>query len=346
MKKDIRSLTLDELIEDFSKIGLKKYKAEQVFKWISKGVSSFDEMTDLSKDHRDLLSLYYNIPTSYIVKKEISKDGTIKFAIMFADGSIVESVLMKYKFGYSVCVSTQVGCKMRCKFCANSNLTFSRNLTPSEIILQIQTIEKSEKISVSNITLMGIGEPFDNYDNVMKFIKIATSQKGMNIGARRISISTCGLTDKIRKFADENLGVTLSVSLHSVKNDLRSSIMPINRIYNLENLHDACEYYNKKTNKRISFEYIMLKGVNDSKEDASLLSKFLRGLIFHVNLIPANYVGSDLVSCQIDKVHIFAQWLIKLGINVTVRRTLGSDISASCGQLRSKIERSFCESNI
>ena len=338
-KKDIKSMTLEELIDDFSRIGLKKYKAEQTFKWLSRGANSFNEMTDLSKEHRDLLDSNYEILTAKIVKKQISNDGTVKFAISFEDGSIVESVLMRYKFGNSVCVSTQVGCKMRCKFCANSNLSFFRNLSPSEIILQIQTISKSENIPISNVTLMGIGEPFDNYDNVMKFLHIAISQKGMNIGARRISISTCGIVDKIKKFADENLGVTLSVSLHAVKNSLRSSIMPINRSYDLEKLHDACKYYNQKTNKRISFEYIMLYGVNDSKKDAELLSEFLKGLIFHVNLIPGNNVGNDLMGTPLEKVHIFASWLIKFGVNVTVRRTLGSDISASCGQLRAQITK-------
>lgn len=339
IKKDIMSMTLDELIDDFSKIGLKKYKAEQTFKWLSRGIYSFDEMTDLSKEHRNLLNDNYRIVTARIVKKQVSNDGTMKFAIEFEDKSIVESVLMKYKFGNSICVSTQVGCKMQCKFCANSNLSFFRNLSPSEIILQIQTISRSENVSISNITLMGIGEPFDNYDNVLKFLHIAISQKGMNIGARRISVSTCGLTDKIKKFADENLGVTLSVSLHAVKNNLRSTIMPINKFCSLEKLHDACKYYNEKTNKRISFEYIMLRDINDSKEDAELLSKFLRGLIFHVNLIPANNVGNGLSGTSMERVHIFASWLIKLGVNVTVRRTLGSDISASCGQLRAQITK-------
>ena len=337
-KKDIKSITLDELIKEFLSLGIKKYKAEQVFKWLSKYVTSFEEMSDLSKDLRDFLDSRYEILSASVLKREISKDGTIKFAIMFDDGSVVESVLMKYKFGNSICVSTQVGCKMRCEFCANSNLSFYRNLSVSEIILQVQIVSNYEKVNISNITLMGIGEPFDNYDNVIKFINIATCQKGMNIGARRISVSTCGIVDKIRKFADEKLGVTLSVSLHSVKDDLRSKIMPINRFHNLESLHDACKYYNLKTNKRISFEYIMLKNINDSKDDAKLLAKFLKDLIFHVNLIPANNVGSgNLAPCSIEKVHIFANWLINYGINVTVRRTLGSDISASCGQLRSQI---------
>lgn len=341
-KKDIKSMNLNELIEDFLSFGLKKYKAEQTFKWISRGVYSFNEMTDLSKDLREFLNSKYEILSSKIVRREVSSDGTIKFAIMFNDGSIVESVLMKYKFGNSICVSTQVGCKMRCKFCANSDLSFSRNLLPSEIIMQIQEVSKSENINISNVTLMGIGEPFDNYDNVVKFLHIVTCQKGMSIGARRISISTCGLVDKIKKFADEKLGVTLSISLHAMKNDLRNYIMPVNRIYDLDKLHDACKYYNSKTNKRISFEYIMLKNMNDSKQDADLLAKFLKNLIFHVNLIPANNVGSsELMSCPIEKVYVFASWLISSGINVTVRRTLGSDINASCGQLRAQILKEY-----
>jgi 23S rRNA (adenine2503-C2)-methyltransferase len=337
MKIDIKSMTLEEITKDFLSLGLKKYRAEQTFRWISSGAVSFSEMSDLPKDLRDFLDSRYKIPKSSIVKKEVSCDGTSKFAIMFEDGSVVESVVMKYKFGNSICVSTQVGCRMRCKFCANSNLSFSRNLLPSEILSQVHVISKSENLAFSNITLMGVGEPFDNYENVLKFIDIATSQKGMNIGSRRISVSTCGLADKIKMFADEKIGVTLSVSLHSVKDETRNDIMPINRAYNLEKLRDSCKYYNDKTNKRISFEYIVLKNVNDSKEDAYLLAKFLKGLIFHINLIPANNTGGKLISPSLEKVHIFAKWLIDLGINVTVRRTLGSDISASCGQLRAKV---------
>lgn len=338
VKKDIKSMTLEEITVDFLSLGLKKYRAEQVFKWVSKGIKSFESMTDIPKDLQILLDSNYKIISAKITNREVSKDGTVKFAIMFEDGAIVESVLMRYKFGNSVCVSTQVGCKMRCKFCANSEFSFSRDLLPSEIIEQITMISERESVNVSNVTLMGIGEPFDNYENVMKFIKIATFQKGMNIGARRISVSTCGLVDKIFRFADENLGVTLSVSLHSVTDEVRSAVMPINKIYNLEKLHNACEYYNKKTNRRISFEYIMLKGINDSKDDAKRLANFMKGLIFHVNLIPANSMNfGELVSPSLERVHLFAKWLINLGVNVTVRRTLGSDISASCGQLRSRI---------
>ena len=341
IKKDIKSMSLEEIIQDFVSFGLKKYKAEQVFKWLANFTCSFDEMTDLSKDLREFLNQKYKIISAKIIKKEISQDGTKKFAILFEDGSVVESVLMQYKFGNSICVSTQVGCKMRCKFCANSELNFSRNLLASEILTQVQIISRFENINISNITLMGIGEPFDNYENIIKFIKIATCQKGMNIGARRISVSTCGIADKIKKFADENLSATLSVSLHAVKNSLRNKIMPINNMYNLEKLREACIYYNKKTNKRISFEYIMLNNLNDSKLDAELLAKFLKNMIFHVNLISANKIKSSILnSSPVEKIHIFANWLINLGINVTVRRTLGSDINASCGQLRVKIIRS------
>lgn len=337
-KKDIKSMELDEIIKDFIDLGLKKYKAEQTFRWLASGAQSFETMTDLSDELRKFLNTKYKIISGKILEKEISSDGTKKFAVMFEDGAIVESVLMNYKFGNSICVSTQVGCKMRCKFCANSNLLFSRNLSASEILSQVQIISKLENINISNITLMGVGEPMDNYENVVKFIKIATSPKGMNIGARRISISTCGLADKIKRFADENLSVTLSVSLHAVKNNLRSDIMPINKKYNLDELRNACIYYKKKTNKRISFEYIMLNGVNDSKEDAEFLAKFLKGMIFHVNLIPANRISSSSsVSSPIEKIHIFANRLKNLGINATIRRTLGADINASCGQLRAKV---------
>ena len=338
MLKDIKSMTLDEIIKDFESFGLKKYKAEQVFRWISKNIKSFDEMSDLSKDLRLFLSDKYEIIDIKLIKKVTSTDGTVKFAFSFQDGAIVESVLMKYKFGYSVCVSTQVGCKMHCKFCANSISIFSRNLSTSEIISQVQEISSIENVNISNITLMGVGEPFDNYDNVIKFIKIASSQKGMNFGMRRISVSTCGICDKIIKFADERISATLSVSLHSVDNHVRSNIMPINRAFNLNKLKEACKYYNDISNKRISFEYIMIKGINDSKQDAKNLSSFLKGLISHVNLIPANNISyNGLSSTSIEKIHIFANWLMSFGVNVTIRRTLGSDINASCGQLRSKI---------
>lgn len=335
--KDIKSMTLEELIDDFASMGLKKYKSEQTFKWISKNVKSFDDMSDLSKDLRLILKQKYKIISAKILKRLESKDGTKKFIFELEDGAVIESVLMKYKFGYSVCASTQVGCKMRCKFCANSNLTFSRNLSASEILSQVQEISSTEGVTVSNITLMGVGEPFDNYENVIKFIKIATSQKGMSIGMRRISVSTCGLCDEIIRFADEKISATLSVSLHSVDDKVRSCIMPINKAFGVEELKKACRYYNEVSNKRISFEYIMLEGINDSKKDAKNLSIFLKDLISHVNLIPANNVRyNGLSATSIERVHIFANWLMSFGVNVTVRRTLGPDIDASCGQLRAK----------
>lgn len=344
MLEDIKSKSLEELIVDFEKMGLKKYKAEQTFKWLSKNVKSFDEMSDLSKELRSILSEKYKIVCVEIVKKVVSNDGTVKFALKLEDGSIIESVLMKYKFGYSICVSTQVGCRMRCKFCANSSLSFSRNLFPSEILSQVQEVSSYENITISNITLMGVGEPFDNYDNVIKFIKIASSQKGMNVGMRRISVSTCGLSNRIIDFANEKLSVTLSVSLHSVNNNIRNEIMPINRAYNLEELKKACKYYNKISNKRISFEYIMLNNINDSKKDAECLARFLKGLISHVNLIPANNIkDSNLKAPSNEKIHIFARHLMSFGVNVTVRRTLGNDINASCGQLRATVLKSTAE---
>ncbi|MCL2311093.1 MAG: 23S rRNA (adenine(2503)-C(2))-methyltransferase RlmN [Firmicutes bacterium] len=346
-------MTLDELVYDFSQFQFKRYKAEQVFKWLYSDIRSFNEMTNLSKDFRSFLDKNYEIVESNVVNRLVSSDGTIKFVLKFSDNSVVESVLMKYKYGNSICISTQVGCKMGCKICANSLSSFFRNLDSSEMYAQISEISKNEGLKISNITLMGIGEPFDNYDNVIKFIKIITSNKGKSLGARKISVSTCGIPEKIKKFADEKLGVTMSVSLHAANDSLRNEILPVNRKFGLAKLIDACRYYNFKTNKRISFEYIMLDKINDSRQDAFMISELLKGLVAHVNLIPMNKIFvrnfschryiekiksgicfSELKSSPSEKIHNFAATLLSLGIKVTIRRTLGLDINASCGQLR------------
>lgn len=261
-----------------------------MFSWLSKGIIGFDEMSNVPLEMRKDFESKYEIIDAKISKRLVSADGTVKFLIALPDGNKIESVLMKYKYGYSVCLSTQIGCKMGCKFCASSNTRFIRNLSPSEIIAQLEAISGSENVKVSNITLMGIGEPFDNYESVMKFIRIAVAQNGMAIGARRISVSTCGITDEIRKFANEKLGATLSVSLHASNNRIRSAIMPINRKFNLDKLMNSCRYYMRMTNRRISFEYVLLDSINDSENDAKRLVNLIRGLGAHVNLIPANSI--------------------------------------------------------
>jgi 23S rRNA (adenine2503-C2)-methyltransferase len=328
-------MTFDELVCEFKKFEIKKYRADQVFSWLSKGVGAFNEMANLPLEMRESFESKYKIISAKIFKRFVSADGTVKFLITLPDGNKIESVLMKYKYGYSVCLSTQIGCKMGCKFCASSSTKFIRNLSPSEIIAQLEIISKSENEKVSNITLMGVGEPFDNYENVIKFIKIVIAQNGMAIGARRISISTCGIINGIKKFADEKLGATLSVSLHASDDHTRNAIMPINRKFNLYKLIDSCRYYMHMTNRRISFEYILLDNINDSENDAKQLANLILGLSAHVNLIPANNIeGSYYFASPIKRIELFARTLIKFGVNVTVRRTLGNDINASCGQLR------------
>ncbi|MDR1240616.1 MAG: 23S rRNA (adenine(2503)-C(2))-methyltransferase RlmN [Oscillospiraceae bacterium] len=340
-KKDIKSMMPEELEKEFELVGLKRYRVFQVISWLASGSLSFDEMTDLPKELRVYLKQNYKIINSKIAKKHVSPDGTTKFLLELPDGNCVESVLMKYKYGCAICVSTQVGCRMGCRFCASSTGRFCRNLEVSEIISQIEVVQKSENIKVSNITLMGIGEPMDNYENVVKFLKIASLPKGMNIGARRVSISTCGIAEKIKEFADERLGTTLSVSLHAADDCSRDYLMPINRKYNLDCLMKFCRYYILKTSRRISFEYMLLDGVNDSKRDALKISDLLRGMIAHVNLIPANNLEIDSFKKHIkpssaEKIEKFAKTLLKLGLRTTVRRTLGADIGASCGQLRAR----------
>jgi 23S rRNA (adenine2503-C2)-methyltransferase len=328
-------MTLDELSTEFLKSGFKRYRAEQVFYRLSAGASCFDEMMNLPAEMRSELEKKYFILRAEIVKKIKSKDGTVKFLIKLSDGNCVESVLMKYKFGFSACVSTQAGCRMSCRFCASSSSVFVRNLAPSEITAQIECISKTENIKISNVTLMGVGEPFDNYKNVMNFIKIAISPKGINLGARRISVSTCGLADKIVDFANEKLGVNLSVSLHAPDNGIRNFIMPINRKFPIEAVLSACRFYLARTNRRISFEYILFNDINDSRDNASELAGLLKGLTAHVNLIRANEANNfGLKASSEKKMEIFAETLLKKGINVTTRRTLGADIKASCGQLR------------
>lgn len=334
---DIKSMTVSELTEDFKLIGLPAFRAKQVFKWLHReGAESFDVMTDLSKQLRVQLAEKYEIKNAEIEKKLVSKlDGTVKYLFCLRDGEAVESVLMKYKHGYSICVSTQVGCRMGCKFCATGLGGFVRNLTASEILSQIQKAQSDNNIRISNVVLMGMGEPLDNFDNVMRFLELVSNDDGMNIGMRHISVSTCGLVNRIEQLIDMKPQFTLSVSLHAPNDEIRSKTMPVNKKWNVDTLLDACRRYAQATGRRISFEYAMISGVNDSDNCARELGEKLKGMLCHVNLIPVNNVEENSYKkSNIDRIKSFSAILEKRGITVTVRRTLGSDINASCGQLR------------
>ena len=342
MKTNIKDFNLNLLKEELKKLGEKPFRAEQIFKWIYiEKVNSFDKMTNLSLELRKKLEENYTLGIFKIVKKLESKDGTKKYLFDVQDekGNMIESVLMKYHYGYSICVSSQIGCKMGCKFCASTGIPFERNLTSGEIVEQILAIERDEKITISNIVFMGIGEPLDNFDNVMNAIEIINNPKGLNIGARHISISTSGLVPKIYELADreEKLQCTLSISLHSSNNKKRSEMMPVNNAYPIEELIKACKYFIQKTNKRISFEYALAKDNNDNLEDAKELVKLLDGMLAHVNLIPINPIEKgNYTKSTNENIIKFRDYLNENGIVATIRRELGSDIEAACGQLRRK----------
>lgn len=338
MKENIKNYNLDELKDKFIEIGEKPYRAEQVFKWIyDECVTNFQEMTNISLELRNKLEEKFTLCTYKIIRKQESKDGTKKYLFDVLDGNAIETVLMEYKHGKSICVSSQIGCKMGCKFCASTGIEFVRSLTPGEIVEQVLAVQRDEKIKISNLVFMGIGEPLDNYDNVMKAIKILNNPKGINMGARHISISTSGLVPKIYDLADENIQCTLSISLHATTNEKRSALMPVNNAYNIEELMKACKYYIEKTNKRISFEYALAKDNNDNLEDAKQLVKLLKGMLCHVNLIPINKIeNGEFTKSTNENILKFRDYLNDKGIVATVRRELGSDIDAACGQLRRK----------
>lgn len=333
---DILGLKLEELEEFIAGIGEKKFRAKQIFQWLHiKRVFDFNEMTDISVQLRSRLNEIFCVKRLFIQKRlESSLDNTVKYLYRLPDGNFVETVLMEYSYGRSICVSTQVGCKMGCRFCASAIAGFVRNLEPSEILMQIYETEKNAGVRVSGVVLMGIGEPLDNYENVVKFLQLISDKNGTNLSLRHVSLSTCGIVPKIDELADLKLGLTLSVSLHSSDNDKRSEIMPVNRTYNMNSLIDACRRYINKTGRRITFEYAVIDGVNSSDGDADRLSDLLRGMNCHVNLIPVNKVRERSYKTAKAGVENFAQRLGRRGINATVRRTLGSDIEAACGQLR------------
>ena len=336
--KNIKDYNLEELKKELISIGEKPFRAEQIFKWIyQENVTGFDEMTNLSLELREKLKQNYSLCIFNILKRQESSDGTIKYLFDVLDGNAIETVLMKYHHGYSLCVSTQIGCKMGCEFCASTGIAFARNLSSGEIVEELLAVERDQNIKISNVVYMGIGEPLDNYDNVVNSIRIINNPKGINIGARHISVSTSGLVPNIYRLAEENIQCTLSISLHATNNEKRSSMMPVNNRYPIEELIQACKDYIAKTNRRISFEYALAKDNNDNLEDAKELVKLLKGMLCHVNLIPINKIENGAFDKSSNENIIkFRDYLNNHGIVATIRRELGSDIDAACGQLRRK----------
>ena len=334
MKTDINSLTYEKLNSVIEELGQPIFRAKQIYTWLHKyGVTSFDEMTNISKQLREILADKYFISTCEIEDKYTSKiDDTVKYLFRLYDGEYVESVIMKYKYGYTICVSSQVGCKMGCTFCASTLAGFKRNLTAGEIEAQLQSAQKDLQIKISHIVLMGIGEPLDNFDNVIDFLYNVNNENGLNISMRNITLSTCGVVPRIYDLMALNLQLTLTISLHAPNDNIRSKTMPINRKYNMDELIKACKNYADKTGRRVSFEYTLIKDVNDSTKDALELSGRLKGMNSHINLIPVNDVKErGNVRSSKEAILNFQNVLKK---HATIRRTLGSDINASCGQLR------------
>ncbi len=339
MKKDIKSFNNEELAEWVRENSLPAFRAKQIFSWLHKsGVSDFSEMSNVSKDLRNKLSEEFYISSCEIENKYVSAiDGTVKYLFRLSDGEFLETVIMKYKYGYTICVSSQVGCKMGCRFCASTLAGFKRNLTAGEIESQLHSAQKDLGIRISHIVLMGIGEPLDNFDNVLRFIENVNSEDGLNISVRNITLSTCGIVPRIKDLMKHDLQLTLTISLHAPNDEIRSKIMPVNDRWKINEVIAACREYAEFTSRRVSFEYTLIKDVNDTPECAEELSKLLKGMLCHVNLIPVNNVEERKNIRSSDKsVNKFLHILQKNGINATIRRTLGSDINASCGQLRRK----------
>lgn len=339
--KDLRSMLLPELEAEFEALGEKKFRAKQVYKWLNRGVSSFGEMSDLSKELREKLKGEFFLYEPQVLSKQVSKtDGTIKYLWQLHDGNAVETVVMSYSYGNTVCISTQVGCRQGCAFCASTIGGLVRNLEASEILSEVLYSQKDSGLPVSNIVLMGIGEPLDNFDNVARFLRLVNDPLGMNIGMRHISLSTCGITEKFDKLAELNLQLTLTVSLHAPDDETRSKIMPANRGRGVDALMEACRSYYEKTGRRISFEYAMIDGVNDTPYHARLLARRAKYVGAHINLIPLNHVEErQFAPSTQGHMRAFIKILEDEGVNVTVRRRLGSDVDASCGQLRRKMQK-------
>ena len=338
MHHDLLSMFPEELSSFVVELGQPKYRGKQIFEGLYKGIRNVSDFSSLPKSFREELSSVAFIPTATIKRKLVSAiDGTVKYLYELHDGETVESVFMRYKHGNTMCISTQVGCRMGCAFCASTKAGLVRSLAPSEMLLQILEAERDLGERVSNIVLMGMGEPLDNYDNVIKFLKLVNHENGLNIGLRHISLSTCGLVDKIDRLTDEGLPITLSISLHAPNDEKRRQTMPIANKYSIKELLDACRRYTDKTGRRISYEYALISGVNDTVSDAHELGKLLSGMLCHLNLIPVNPIKEkNFRRSEKNAIKVFTETIETYKINVTVRRHLGADINASCGQLRAE----------
>ena len=337
--RDIKAMLPDEIAAALAELGEPKYRAKQIFQWLAHGVESFDEMTDVSKKLRETLKREFFITKLKMLRKQVSSiDGTIKYLWELPDGNAVETVVMQYRHGNTICISSQVGCRQGCAFCASTIGGLIRGLESSEMLDEVLYSERESGMKISNIVLMGIGEPLDNFDNVIRFLRLVNHPDGENIGMRHISLSTCGLTERFDELADLNLQLTLSVSLHAPDDETRSRIMPANRGRGVEQLISACSRYYEKTGRRISFEYAMIDGVNDTPYHAKLLAQHAKRVCAHVNLIPLNHVEErQFAPSTPEHMKAFIRILEEAGVNVTVRRRLGSDVDASCGQLRKKV---------
>lgn len=335
-KVDLLDMSIEEIEKFLLDMGKEKFRAKQVFQWIHKGVKDFEEMTNLSKAFRESLRETAYVNRLEIKHRLVSKlDGTAKYLFELQDGNIIESVLMEYKHGITACISSQVGCRMGCRFCASTGVGFMRNLSSGEMLDQILTMQKDSGKRISNIVIMGIGEPLDNYDNAVKFLRLVNHPEGLNIGYRHISVSTCGLVPKMLELSRENMPITLSISLHAPNDEIREKIMPINKKYSIDKILEACKIYTEVTKRRISFEYAMIAGVNDSRDNAGELAKRLKGMLCHVNLIPVNAIPeAEFKKSSRHQLEGFRSILERYGIETTIRRELGSDINAACGQLR------------
>ena len=339
--KNLYGYKLEDLEELMISLGQKKYRATQIFKWIyERGVTNFDEVSDISLSFREVLKNEFTLSIPTIYKKQVSSDGTIKLLLSLGDDSKIETVLMRYNYGLVACVTSQVGCNMGCAFCASGLFKKQRNLEVHELVGQILVLNnllKEENKKITHVVVMGTGEPFDNYDNVMKFIRILNNPHGFAIGARHLTVSTCGLVEKIREYANEGIQINLAISLHAPSDKIRNKIMPISLKYPLDQLMDAVKYYEATAKRRVTFEYILLEDINDSIENAKELAKLIKGTTSYVNLIPYNPVGElKYKRTSGNRVHRFMDALIKEGVNVTVRKEFGTDIDAACGQLRAK----------